>query len=590
MKSVLTNCLALLITVSSFSQFSNTWSVKFSEGIRTRWTTAPVTGRVCIDKMTSKGWEYSNGIVLHGMEKVYDHVGDANYLNYIKTYVDNYVNTDGTFKTGVTFVSLDKIHPGILLLFLKQQYPLQTQYGIAATTLRNQLVGAAAPYNSFKTPINSIFWHKQSGYTNIVMLDGMYMAHPFLAKYAAIYNDAAARDTAINQTLFCYNQLYTAGNHLIKHAWKEPGSSGTVAWDDVAGNSTSVWSRAMGWYTMALIDIIKYTPAAHPKRAQLLTALGNLAIGLKDSQDPTSKLWFQVMDKTNISLPNNFIETSGSAMFIYVLKTACDYGWINSATFLPVAQSAWTGIQAKISINADTYPQINDFAPAMSVQDNEGLYVQASLQGIDCPGTAHPHGYAAILMAASAMEFPPLTLPVKFISFTAKDLTNKIQLTWENGDENGVDHYEIQKSNSGNDFITIGSVNASGIAKYSWDDNSAITKTVYYRIKAVSDDGSAHYTAILPIQKKNIGAALQVSPNPVKDGLVNIFLNSIQTGKYNLNIINSIGNIIESRPVGITIQGNTVITLSLPTGSGKGVYYVQLDGNGIKMNKSIMVK
>src|SRR5258705_4379350 len=138
MKIVLLSCIFASFSISSFSQVSNTWSVKFSEAIRTRWTTTPVAGRVCIDKMTSKGWEYSNSIVLHGMENVYNQVNDAIYLNYIQTYVDNYVNTDGTFKAGVTLVSLDRIHPGILLLFLYEKTGL-ARYQTAAATLRNVL-------------------------------------------------------------------------------------------------------------------------------------------------------------------------------------------------------------------------------------------------------------------------------------------------------------------------------------------------------------------------------------------------------------------------------------------------------------------
>jgi unsaturated rhamnogalacturonyl hydrolase len=176
MKTFLLGFIFLCITISSFSQASNTWSVKFSEAIRTRWTTTPVSGRVCIDKMTSKGWEYSNSIVLHGIEKVYNQVNDANYLNYIQTYVDNYINTDGTFKAGVTLVSLDRIHPAILCLFLYQQTGL-SRYQIAAATVRNVLVGAGASYAPYRTPINKIFWHKQSSYDNIMMLDGIWRIH-----------------------------------------------------------------------------------------------------------------------------------------------------------------------------------------------------------------------------------------------------------------------------------------------------------------------------------------------------------------------------------------------------------------------------
>jgi len=584
MKTFLQGCIFLLFTISSFSQASNTWAVKFSEAIRTRWTTAPAAGRVCIDKMTSKGWEYSNSIVLHGMEKVYNQVNDVNYLNYIQTYVDNFVNGSGAFISATTLNTLDKIHPGILCLFLWEQTGL-IKYKTIATTLKNVLVGPGVTYGRTS---NGIFWHKDNGttYDNVVMLDGMYMAHPFLAKYGSLFGDNAAMDTAINQTLFTYNQLYDPVTHLIKHAWTSTPAAYT--WDGTGGNSTAVWSRAMGWYMMALVDILKYVPAAHPKRGQLLTALSNLAIGIKNYQDPTSKLWYQVVDETSASLAGNYLETSGSAMFVYSLKTAINNGWISSATYLPVAQSGWTGLQTTIDTAPDAMPRINNFAPAMSVLASKAAY--AAVASVDCPAATHPHGYAAILMAASVMEFPLITLPVKFISFTAKDYADNIRLSWKYGDENDVDHYEIQKAADGKNFNRTGSVQSAGSQDYSWIDNSIAEGTVYYRIKAVSFDGSFYYSAILSVKQNNSDLTVQVSPNPVLDGTVNILLNNVRAGKYSLKIINSAGTAIETKTFDINDGRNVIQTVSLPAGSSKGLYYLQLEGNGLKINKRVLIQ
>src|SRR5258705_6750976 len=218
MKIVLLSCIFASFSISSFSQVSNTWSVKFSEAIRTRWTTTPVAGRVCIDKMTSKGWEYSNSIVLHGMEKVYDQVNTASYLTYIQTYVDNFVNSSGAFTSAITLNTLDKIHPGIICLFLYEKTGL-IKYKTIATTLKNVLVGIAPVGTAgvYHRTTNGMYWHKDNGttYDNVVMLHGVYMAHPFLAKYGRLFGDNAAIDTAVDQALFVYNQLYDPVTHLV---------------------------------------------------------------------------------------------------------------------------------------------------------------------------------------------------------------------------------------------------------------------------------------------------------------------------------------------------------------------------------------
>ena len=583
MKKVLPLVIFVVINLSVFSQ-GNSWSVKFSNAMISRYTPT-------IDALTGKGWEYSNAIILHGMEKVYKKVNTAAYRTYIKTFVDTYVNASGVV-TGQTINSLDRLHPAILLLMLWEDPATsaadKTRYKTAADSARKFLIGPTSTYPKTSAANGSFYWHKNNGsYNDIMLLDGFYMAHPFLAKYGYLFNDAAATDTAVSQTLRIYNKLYDPATHSLRHAYNP---TKTQPWAPASGNgvSSTVWSRAEGWYVMALVDILRYVPQAHPQRAQLLAALNNLAIGIQTYQDPASKLWYQVVDKTSASLAGNYIETSGSAMFVYALRVACDSNWISRTTYMPIAQSGWTGLQAKISTNADGMPQINDFAPAMGVQNTEALYVQASLQSVDCPGSTHPHGYAAILMAASAMEFGS-TLPVSFSGFTAKEFATKNTLSWQMGDENDVDHYEIQKSTNGIDFTVIGTTLNKGVAKYDFDDNTIESKTVYYRINAVNRDGSSHYSMILSIKKNNRAQSFEISPNPVKGGDLNFVAANLKSGSYNIKIVSTAGHTVFTAPVkiGQEIDGQHI---QLPGTIAKGVYYVQLTGEGITLNKNIVIE
>lgn len=584
MKNVLPGIIFVYFSFSSSAQSaSSTWSVKFSDAITTRYTPT-------INAMTSKGWEYSNTIILHGMEKVYNQVPTAAYLNYIQAYVDAYVNSSGVISASLT--SLDRVHPGISCLFLYEQTGL-TKYKTAATTLRNLIVGASSTYS--KTS-NGILWHKLSGYDNISMLDGMYMAHPFLAKYGSLFGDNAAIDTAVNQVLFMYNQLYDGTLHLIRHAWTS--TPGSYTWANAStGNSSEVWSRAMGWYVMALVDILKYVPAAHPKRANLLTALSNLAIGIKNYQDATTGLWYQVVDKGGSA--GNYIETSGSGMFIYALKTAVDNGYISS-TYLTTAQAGWTGLKNYFVTYAGTLgggggPEIDQFAPAMSVQNNYSAYVSFTAVNAPTPhtgspsGTQNPHGYAAALMAASAMEFPLIALPVKFVSFTAKQNTGTVTLTWENADETGVDHYEVERSADGKQFSAIKTVASTGRQSYSTTDNNIFGTVLYYRIKAVSQNGALDYTSILAVKFKSESFDVQISPNPAAQGFINMSLREVPAGYYTVRIFNSSGRLVQATPLEVA-GGVSVQTVLLPPGTSKGLYYLQMKAEGFLVNKSVIIQ
>jgi unsaturated rhamnogalacturonyl hydrolase len=582
MKSFLAGCALLLSAIISYGQTAaNTWAVKFATAIRLRHTPT-------INAMTGKGWEYSNSIILHGMEKVYNNVPDsASYLNYIKAYVDSYVDASGTI-TGMA-QSLDKIHPGILCLFLYEKTGL-AKYHTAATYLRNYLVGGSSVYP--KTSEGG-YWHKNNGsYDNIMMLDGIYMAEPFLAKYGKMFSDNTCFDVATTQALLIASHLKCNGtNALLKHAYDH---TKTQNWcNHTNGASFQIWSRGMGWYMMALVDILKYLPPSHTNYNAIKNLLGQLALGIQATQDPTTHLWYQVVNKGGS--PGNYIETSGSAMFIYAIKTAVDSGWINSS-FLPVAKNGWIGLQAKISTLSDGTPKINDFAPAMGVltgssNDSATAYTAyVNTASVDCPTAVHPHGYAAVLMAASVMEFPiNVTLPVRFLGFTAKKNPGNITLTWRNEDQMGVDHYEIQKGPNGAEFTTAGIERSTSSPVYSWVDNNIDGNTVYYRIKAVSADGHSYYSAILPVRQNNRAPGMQIFPNPVTDGAINLFLNNLGPGKYFLKVINSAGTITAIKTIDITNERNSIQMTSLPA-PGKGICYIQLEGNDLKINEMVIVR
>ena len=365
---------------------SATWAVDFADAIIARWPNS-------INDMTNKGWEYSNGIVLQGIERVHAYTKKDAYVNYIKKYVDQFVDANGKVNFDTTTQSLDKLHPGIICLFLYKETG-QKKYKLAADKIFSLLK---------KQPTNPSggFWHKKNN-ANQMLLDGIYMAEPFLAKYGYQIGERSYCDSmAAFQILLLSSHAYVASKKLLLHGWDE---TKTAAWaDKTTGLSSEIWSRAMGWFSMALVEALKYMPKDHPKYAELLTLLGNIAEGIKNTQDAATGLWYQVVDKGNLS--DNWIESSGSGMMVYALKTAVDCGFIDKS-YLAVAQKGWTGMKTKITLDDKNLPVINRFVGSMNVLNNYAAYVAKDKDGevVSCPPSKHPHGYCGALMAASAME------------------------------------------------------------------------------------------------------------------------------------------------------------------------------------------
>ncbi len=455
-------CLFLAISLTGFSQASNTWSVKFSYAIISRY-------QPTVNTMTSKGWEYSNGIILHGMEKVYLQTNNVAYLNYIKAYVDTYVDANGNV-TGLG-TTVDKIQPGVLCLFLWEQTG-QTKYRTAAINIKNYLL-STSPVNFNKTADGG-YWHKNDGnYNNVMMVDGMYMLHPFLAHLAYVLNDNSLYDVATFQLLHLGSKAMPAPANLPKHAWDY---SKTKSWANATtGLSTDVWSRGTGWYMMALADVLQYLPTTHPNYNAVLELFQRMSAGVAAKQD-ASGLWWQVVDKGTTS--GNWKESSGSGMFVYALKKGIDNGWLSSSTYLPVCQLGWTGLQTRIGTYTDGKPQIQIFCVATGVGANTTAYF--NLGQATCPtasGTQHPHGYCGILMAASEMEFPIATVAVTGVSVSPSNATLAVGSTQQLT-------RTITPSNASNTNVTwstsnaaVATVSATGLVTAVSSGSATITVT-----------------------------------------------------------------------------------------------------------------
>ena len=225
----------------------------------------------------------------------------------------------------------------------------------------------------------------------------------------------------------------------------------------------------------------------------------------------------------------------------------------------------------------------------MSYQSNYAGYV--AITSVDCPTTTNPHGYAAILMAASVMEFPMSVLPVKFTGFAAKTFTDNTQLSWQNADDSQVDHYIIQKSETSTAFSNIATIVSNQSGSYSWNDtNTGIYPVTYYRIQAVSKDGSVVNTNILSVKTRSAREQLIISPNPATGHAFNININKLMPGTYNLSIINSVGKTIDSKRIHTGNETTLYQTIQLPGAVTPGLYFVHFSGAGISLQKPLLIK
>ena len=97
----------------------------------------------------------------------------------------------------------------------------------------------------------------------------------------------------------------------------------------------------MGWYAMALVDVLDFLPTDHPKRPEIIGILQRLSTAVSKFQDAETGLWYQVVDQGDRE--GNYLESSASNMFVYTLVKAVKKGYIDSK-FMKVAQKGYNGI------------------------------------------------------------------------------------------------------------------------------------------------------------------------------------------------------------------------------------------------------
>jgi len=168
------------------------------------------------------------------------------------------------------------------------------------------------------------FWHKKI-YPNQMWLDGLFMAEPFYSEYSVMFKSANYFDDIANQFLLIKKHLYDEKTGLYYHGWDE---SKIQKWaDPIKGTSPNFWGRSLGWFMMALVDVLDSFPENHENRNQILKMFQELSYSLLKYRDKETKLWYQVVDKANQH--GNYIETSASSMFIYAFAKGYNKGYLD---------------------------------------------------------------------------------------------------------------------------------------------------------------------------------------------------------------------------------------------------------------------
>ena len=261
-------------------------------------------------------WNYIDGCMMTAMLSMYAITGEKAYLQFADDFLGWFVEEDGSIKTyDAAEQNLDNVKPASCL-FALYRLTGKEKYRRAMDTVYAQL--QCQP----RTETGN-FWHKNI-YPHQVWLDGLYMAQPFYMEYECRFDRMRKCYDIFGQFEQVEKHLRDEKTGLYYHGWDE---SHSIYWaNPQTGCSSNFWLRALGWFAMALVDVLEAADEQmYYEYRDLQAQLKSLIDALVPWQDGGGMFW-QVVDHPGEA--GNYLETSGTAILSYAILKAVRLGFL----------------------------------------------------------------------------------------------------------------------------------------------------------------------------------------------------------------------------------------------------------------------
>ena len=280
---------------------------KYIEKLMTSKPDMPLWNIEAIKQGKKLAWNYIDGCMTASLIELYKTTKDKKYFDFVKNFVDYYVDKDGNILgyDPLKFSTDDMSESKILFDLYEETKDEKYKKAIDLTFSQIKMHPRTKEGN---------FWHKKI-YPNQVWLDGLYMAQVFYTRYQTVYGKKDYSDI-VKQFKNVRDIMFDSKAKLYYHGYD---SSKSMFWaDKKTGLSKNFWLRSIGWFTVALVDVLDYMDEQmYDEFATIKSILKETIEGIMQYQDRESKMFYQVPNYPDKK--GNYLETSGSAMIAYAL-------------------------------------------------------------------------------------------------------------------------------------------------------------------------------------------------------------------------------------------------------------------------------
>lgn len=376
-------------------------------------------------------FNYVNGIFINSLVNLSYNTSDeaqkAEYEQFVVDYLERYIRQDGTIVQYASqtatpdpenasefgnIVRIDFIQT-VRTLFDAYEFSGDERFLKAVEYALDKFASAAKVEGTYNNPP-----HTPSN-LNEIWLDGLYMYAPLYARYIAAggKNSNYTALELFNQYTVVVDNMRDSETGLYYHGYAVDKDTSASPWaDPETGLSASFWSRSVGWLAMSLVDVLDYYPSGvsinksfngnnyTDARAYLTAVFKDLMDSLLAYQDPDSKMFYQILNHDSIISDvsnDNYLETSGSAMFAYALMKGGKAGYLTgnftttageSLSYNNIGRQIFEGVYAhSVSVSGSTV-NVYDICGATSLSDADSdsmaTYIGNDIVSNESKGTA----------------------------------------------------------------------------------------------------------------------------------------------------------------------------------------------------------
>ena len=289
---------------------------------------APVWNIESIRQGKKPHWNYIDGCMITALMKIAEIKNEDRYFDFAESFIDYYVADDGSILGyDKAKYNLDDVNEGRVLFELYEKTGKE-KYRLAIERQMEHL-------KEQPRTCTGNFWHKLI-YPDQIWLDGVYMAQVFSVKYAKYFGGGDYSDPLMqikNVRRYMRDEatgLYYHGLDCSKRAF----------WSDSeTGLSKNFWLRSIGWFAVAMADVIELTDGE--TREEISSLLAELLEGIAKYRDSESGMYYQVVNMPGRE--GNYLETSGSSMIAYAMMKAARLGVVDK-NYSDIGKKTFDGI------------------------------------------------------------------------------------------------------------------------------------------------------------------------------------------------------------------------------------------------------